>query len=267
MNSTVKKMYKNNYSKSVVIPMLPTNTGFDWWVEYEANSEVLDRAFSTRFASYNYEPLLDDPEDMDELMVNFKSDVRALFLMNSKKYSELYRIHTVADEDLPISYNYDMTETMDRDTTNQNTITQGARSDTSTENSANTKGQRTDIDNLEVGNQKQSDVNKVTAFNNNNENTNTSMASEVGSRNDIRQFTEGQQTQTMQDQLTFNKGAEIDNSNGSATEDYTLTRKGNIGVQTGADIARIFTDFWNSPKALFYNTIFDDICMMYLNLR
>lgn len=231
MRATVKEIWKNKTNN-----ILPVNTNFNWWQEYENNTEVFDRAFAARFASFTYEPYLDDADNIGELMVAFSNDVKVVFYKNMKKYEELYRVHTIADADLPLSYNYDMKENMNKNTSNQNAMI---------------TGQRTDVDNLQVGSQKMADVNKVTAFNNNNENTNTSASSETGSRNDVRQFTKGQETDT---------------SRGTGTEEYTLTRKGNIGVQTGADILRIFNDFWQSPRALFYNTVFDDIAMELLQI-
>lgn len=46
-------------------------------------------------------------------------------------------------------------------------------------------------------------------------------------------------------------------------QQYTNTRKGNIGVQTAGDIARVFTDFWNDHYK-FMSMIFDDICKQLL---
>lgn len=46
-------------------------------------------------------------------------------------------------------------------------------------------------------------------------------------------------------------------------DQVTNTRKGNIGVQTAGDIARVFTDFWNNHYK-FMSMIFDDICKQLL---
>ena len=43
----------------------------------------------------------------------------------------------------------------------------------------------------------------------------------------------------------------------NGTEEYTLTRKGNIGVQTGADILKRHYDFWRPYE--FYSFIFGEI--------
>lgn len=215
--------------------LLPTNTNYQWWEEYENNAAVFDMVFTRLYANFSYFNIFDENET--STLAWFNSEVRGLFDKNHKKYEELFRLHVISNNDLPLSYNYDMKEIMARETSDQ---------------AATITGQRTDVDNLQVGNQKLSDVNKVTAFNSNNENTNNTSSSETGSRNDVRQFTKGQETDTSQ---------------GSSAENYTLTRKGNIGVQTGADIARIFMNLWQDDRAVFYNTIFADICKDLLTLE
>lgn len=55
-------------------------------------------------------------------------------------------------------------------------------------------------------------------------------------------------------------GGHTDTVDGDAV---TNTRKGNIGVQTAGDIARVFTDFWNNHYK-FMSMIFDDICKQLL---
>lgn len=46
-------------------------------------------------------------------------------------------------------------------------------------------------------------------------------------------------------------------------QQVTNTRKGNIGVQTSADIAKTFTDYW-TRSFKFMDMIFDDICKQFL---
>lgn len=55
-------------------------------------------------------------------------------------------------------------------------------------------------------------------------------------------------------------GSHTDTVDGDAV---TNTRKGNIGVQTSADIARTFTDYW-TRSFKFMDMIFDDICKQLL---
>lgn len=232
---TIKDIYAHFMEQDPASAMLPTGTTFAWWTEYEANHAILDRMFMNRFASFVYLPK-DGASTDNELYSKWIVDIFALFVANKKKYEELYRIHTITDNDLPISYNYDMTETMDKDTTGQ---------------SAMKNGQRTDVNNFTQGSQITEDVNKVTGWNSSDENVNNSLKTGTGSRNDISQFTQGAQEST---------------SNSEGTEDYTLTRKGNIGVMTSSDIAQKFMDFVNDDLFLFYNTIFDDIARALLQI-
>lgn len=229
---TILQMYKNLTPDQT---LLPTNTGYEWWSEYESLAGAFDREFTRMFAGYKYDDIF--YENDTDLHTNWLLDVSALFAKNNKKYAEFYRIHTVTDQDMPLAYNYDMTEKMDKDTTDASTVK---------------AGQRTDVNNFTQGTQINDNVDKVTGWNSGSENVSTSNKSGTGSRNDITQFT---------------KGAEEQTERGTGTEDYTLTRKGNIGVQTAADIARIFLNFWDDPRTNLYQVIFMDICRELLRIE
>ena len=53
------------------------------------------------------------------------------------------------------------------------------------------------------------------------------------------------------------KGLETDTTNNSYNETVTSTKKGNIGVQTGADMLGKHTDYWKNFD--FYNLVFSEI--------
>lgn len=53
------------------------------------------------------------------------------------------------------------------------------------------------------------------------------------------------------------KGSETDTTNNSYNETVTSTKKGNIGVQTGADMLGKHTNYWKNFD--FYNLIFSEI--------
>lgn len=216
---TVKELYDDN-SKLRNQCLLGTND-FSWWEEYITNHHDYDMYFRRIYSSFRY-------FDGDDL-TTFKNDVQAVLLINRKKYEELYRIYTVSDDVFGIATNYDMLEKMQKENNNE---------------AATISGQRTDVNNLQVGSQNNGVVNKVTAYNSNNENTATTGTSQSGTRNDITQFTKGQETNTMQ---------------GKNTEEYTLTRKGNIGVKDSADILRNSSDLMLSGVFEFYKIIFADI--------
>lgn len=226
---TVLQMYKSLTPEQT---LLPTDTGYEWWSEYESLPGAFDREFTRMFAGYKYDDIFGD-----SLITDWHLDIMALFTKNNKKYSEFYRIHTVTNEDMPLSYNYDMTEDMDKTTGDQGSVI---------------TGQRTDVSNNNYGDQNFSNANNVTGYNSNVEQRDNSGTSSSGSHNDILQFT---------------KGREQDTSQNTGTEKYKLTRKGNIGVQTAADIARIFLNFWDDPKTNLYQVIFMDICRELLRIE
>lgn len=216
---TVQELWEANHILANQC-LLGTNE-FDWWSEYEANHAIYDNYFRRIYAPFRY---LDG-----ESLTDFKYDVQAILFINKKKYEELYRIYTVSDDVFGVATNYDMTEIMARNTSSDAEMI---------------TGQRTDIVNNQTGSQNFSNVNKVTAYNSANENTKDSNSSSTGSRQDINQFTKGQ---------------ESDTSRALGTENYTLTRKGNIGVKDSADILRNASDFIQSGAFEFYKIVFADI--------
>ena len=209
--------------------LLPTGTGFDFWEDtYEANTAVYDREFARKFTTFEYFDFM-DADTVAEARENFHSDVLSILTFNKKRYEEMYRVFLVEDEDDPITYNYDMTET----TGAQHTSSVKGEQLNTTGAQENTTGTQTDTHN-------------VAPYNTS---TLTAESSDVsGSRTD-------------------NLGQRID-TDGARTDTYdsnawTLTRKGNIGVQTAADILRLHTQYWTETYK-FFNLIFDDIAKQLL---
>ena len=209
--------------------LLPTGTGFDFWEEtYEANTAVYDREFARRFTSFEYFDFM-DAETIAEARENFHADVLSILTFNEKRYAEMYRVFLVEDEDDPITYNYDMVET----TGAQHTESVKGEQTNTTGAQENTTGAQTDTHN-------------VAPYNTS---TLTAESSDVsGSRTDNfgeREDTDGERTDTYD------------------SDEWTLTRKGNIGVQTAADILRLHTHYWTETYK-FFNLIFDDIAKQLL---
>ena len=209
--------------------LLPTGTGFDFWEEtYEANTAVYDREFARRFTSFEYFDFM-EADTIAEARENFHADVLSILTFNKKRYEEMYRVFLVEDEDDPITYNYDMTET----TGAQHTESVKGEQTNTTGAQENTTGAQTDTHN-------------VAPYNTS---TLTAESSDVsGSRTDNfgeREDTDGERTDTYD------------------SDEWTLTRKGNIGVQTAADILRLHTQYWTETYK-FFNLIFDDIAKQLL---
>lgn len=201
----------------------------DFWEEYTNNNTILDRLFAQTYKTMHYF-MEDDFTDDDELCEDFMQSVINLIFINSKKYHELWRIQLLEDGKLSLTENYDMTRTS---TTNRRDT--GATSD----------GQRTDINTDIIGKQKFKTVNNQGGFNTANENYNSSDITENGSREDVRQFTKGQENIT---------------HNNSINESVTSHDVGNLGVQTGADILKSYHDGISKGIFEFYQIVFRDIC-------
>lgn len=209
--------------------LLPTGTDFDFWEEtYEANTAVYDREFARRYTSFEYFDFM-EADTIAEARENFHADVLSILTFNKKRYEEMYRVFLVEDEDDPITCNYDMTET----TGAQHTSSVKGEQTNTTGAQENTTGAQTDTHN-------------VAPYNSG---TLTAESSDVsGSRTDNfgeREDTDGERTDTYD------------------SDEWTLTRKGNIGVQTAADILRLHTQYWTETYK-FFNLIFDDIAKQLL---
>lgn len=220
----VKDMY--SYSKINNVKLL-SDYNANFWNHYKTNYTYYDKMFMKLFKSFYYYDQ-EDEELISSTVNEFVDNVYLWLLMNDKKYTELYRIEVLDDTNYSLLDNYDMYE----DYSKSNDIQGSAM-----------YGQRTDVDNLQVGNQNTSDVNKVTAFNSNTENTKNTVTSSNGTRNDIDQFTKGQQNDTIHN---------------TDDETYNGHRHGNIGVMTQSDVLDKFTNYWNRYNS-FMMKVFKDI--------
>mgnify|MGYP003311930984 CR=1 FL=1 len=208
-------------------PLLST-ADFDFWEEYTSSYQHFDSLFCDLYKSFIYFNQEED-EELDDVVVNFINSVNNFLIANNKRYSEMWRINVINDSKYDILNNVD--ETIEQ-TTNENNM------------GSVTTGKRTDVNNTEIGNQKFDSVNKVTPFNSNNENVDTSNSNESGTRNDVESFTKGQETDT---------------SIANNTTTFNSRRYGNIGVMTSTQIMDIHRRFWQDSYN-FYLFVFREIC-------
>lgn len=237
MLKTVKDMYKYASDNSV---KLLSNYSADFWSDYRTNYTTYDKLFCRLFRSWFYF-LQERDEDISDIVTNFTADVYAHLLLNDKKYSELYRINVLPDDDYSLINNYDMYEEMDRDTTSNNTNTYGQRSD------SDTYGQRSDSDTY--GAQSNSTTNTVAPYNTSSYQADSQTQESIGTRSDGH--TKGSQSDS------HVKGQELDTLNNTGSEDYELHRYGNIGVMTVTDMLKKHDEYWTTYE--FYEKIFRDI--------
>ena len=219
MLKTVKDMYK--YADDNNVKLL-SGYAADFWKEYRDNYQRYDNLFCRYFRSWFYF-LQEGDEDISDLVNDFVIDVYSHLMINDKKYSELYRIHVIDDDDYSLINNYDMHEVMDKDTTTSGTDTFGQR-----------------IDSDSIGAQENTLTNKVAPF-------------DSAEFNNERQAVESNGTRAD----SHTKGSQEDSHSGSGTEDYELHRYGNIGVMTGTDLLKGAKNFWTTYE--FYEMIFRDI--------
>lgn len=250
----IRELYKN---LSAGAHLLPTSTGIEFWeAVYTANASVIDREFARRFADFAYFDFL-GADDKDEATTNLKADVLSILTFNQKRYEEMYRVFLVADADDPITYNYDMTET----TGAQHTETEyGATSAT--------KGQETFTKGSET-------FTKGAQENTEGAVTTTHNVAPMNSTTPIADSSDGKTSQTFNDGQRLDTYSQRQDTTGSRTDttnahtdqydsdEWTLTRRGNIGVQTAGDILRIHTEYW-TEKYKFLQLIFDDIAKQIL---
>lgn len=220
---TVKDMYDYAHSNNL---KLLSNYNADFWEEYINNSTRYDKLFRRLFLSFKYF-LQDKNDSLETITTDFIDDVYNHLMMNSKKYSELYRINIVSDDDYSITDNYNMIEVMDKDGSKDDMIT---------------LGERTDSNNVQVGAQTSTQNNTVSPFD-----------SENFYNDNASSFNNGARTDTG----TTVKGLEEDSTNTQYEENYTLTRRGNIGIQTATDIMQKHVQFWDIWN--FYEFIFKEI--------
>lgn len=216
-------MYKYANANSM---LLLSNFSATFWQEYVNNHSRYDKLFRRLY--YNFKYFMQDCDssldDIADVTTEFIDDVYNHLMANKRKYEELYRIHVITDEDYSITDNYHITETMDRDTTSNN---------------SNTYGQR--IDSVGLGSQTNTSEVDVSPYDSESFYNENKVTDVLGARQDSN-----------------TKGSQSDTLNNTGTEDYTMTRKGNIGVQTGTEMLEKHNRYWDKYK--FYEYIFACIC-------
>lgn len=243
-------LYKHNKAEDtkMLSGFTSADTDNDFWAEYRTNYKRYDAVFNRMFNSFWYF-MQEDGQTLDEVSDEFTDAVYDHLLMNDKKYTELFRIQVIPDEDYSLTNNYNITETMDKDITDNNDNTYGQRIDSG----SFTEGSRTDSGNQTTGQQNTTTTNSVMPYDKIEFTPETRNEMLAGSRFDITGFTKGQQLDTSSN----TKGQQIDDLDRTYNEDYTLTRVGNIGVQTATDMIDKHKKFWSLWE--FYEYIFKEI--------
>lgn len=265
---TVNDMY--NYTKTVSNRLL-SDYSAEFWEEYKKEYQRYDALFRRMFYSFRYY-MQEEDESIANVASNFSEDVYNHLMMNDKKYSELYRIHVIADDNYSITDNYNVTEKMSKDTSKDSSDTYGERTDITadelgekTETTNTTIGSKTDTNVLNTGSQTTTGTNTIAGFNSSDFENDKKLTQNVGERTDNTTIVSGEQNNkatvvsgSQNNKSTFQKSTQTDTHTGTGKEEYTLTRVGNIGTKTVTAVMEEHTEFWS--KWDFYSMIFKEIC-------
>ena len=246
----VSDIYKQNRADStkMLSDFTIAEQDVDFWAEYRTNYERYDSVFNRMFNSF-FPFMQSDDDTVAALTASFRDDVYNHLLINAKKYDELYRVQVIPNEDYSLINNYDMQEIMDKDVTDNQDNEYGQRVDSG----SFTKGSRTDSGTQTKGQQIDHNTESVAPYDSVTFSPDKYIEMLSGSRLDLTGFTEGQQI----DSSSNTKGQQKDDLDRTYTEDYTLHRVGNIGVQTVSDMLQKHIKLWSIWE--FYEYIFKEI--------
>lgn len=281
MLQEIKDIY--NYRRDDNSPMLSTYepSGLDFWKSYRDNFAYFDRIFMKKYRSWFP---MDQDGTLQEISEEFAEDVKGWLMINDKRYSELYRIQTITDDEkYSLTDNVYEHEIIDRDTSSSGSNVKGQ--ETITDTATNQYGQQSDSESKSAAyGQKTIDEdisktygaatktieNGTSAFNESGySDTDRSVESDAtrtdtedntvthGSHTDTEtnSYTHGSHTDNLSNSRT--EGQRTDTSTGTGTEDVERTRSGNIGVRTVDEMLNIHKDMWVDFS--FYEMIFAEI--------
>lgn len=253
MRTKIEKLYKQAQTENT--SMLPINTSYTWWSEYEDNYSIFDRYLLDTFRSFYYWVNFTDDETSSEILADFKSAVSSFLAVNQKRYAELYRVHTLENSAYDIVNNYSVTETKSGtytdgqrsdsiSETHNNTLTEGARTDTESATHSNeiTEGSRTDTENVTQGAQTNTDTTNLGAKEDTNENQISAFNSTSYQDSDYATTNYGAQTNSntsaigsRTDEMSSVKGAQINTDEGMNSITNEKGQQANTDIGTTAN--------------------------------
>lgn len=227
----------------------------DFWQGYIANYNRYDNYFTRQYGIFS--------ACFAESANDFINQVFEHLLLYDKQYSELYRIQVIDDDKYSLTNNYDMTEKMERTTHNDTDNFIGAQSvNTDNVDTGNTVTNEkfTDSTTHRAKNREDEQKNFVRAADNTEDYIHDRQINITGPIDENTQTVNGERVTKYSGNKvtnTTNTSDRSDNIISDGSENYTLTRIGNIGVMTATDMLRLHKDFWT--KFEFYAYIFKNI--------
>lgn len=255
----------------------------DFWKPYRDNHNYFDRRFKVLYKSFfPYDQ--EETEGRESVADDFRFDVYAHLMANDKRYSELFRVNVIPDNDAySLTNNVDYTETYEEENGRDIEFNKGAETDT--EDLSRTKGSQTDTEDLEFTKGSETDTedlsttygaqdvdttNSTSAYNESGYTATDKTEVENGSHEDTgdNSRTYGQRIDSEDNSRTY--GQRIDSEDNSRTygtrkdttgetgsKDYTLHKVGNMGTATVDDMLTKHIGVWSMFD--FYKLIFEEI--------
>ena len=280
----IKDIY--SYNQEADTPMLSNFTStaggaVDFWKPYKDNHAYFDRMFMKKYRSWYP---MDQDGELDDIAEEFAYDVKAWLMINDKRYSELYRMQTIPDDEkYSLTDNVSEHEVIETEfgkevtfnkgsqqITDSGTATYGAHTDT--EDNSRTYGEQeieTDATNT-TGATGKTITDSTSAFNDSTFANVDKSVEEDDSRQDTvdQTVTNGAHTDTEDLSRTYGThtdtngntrtdGAREDKTTDDGSETVTRDRAGNIGVRTVDEQLEIHKRVWVDFS--FYEIIFAEI--------
>lgn len=278
MIQEIKDIY--NYNRDNNRPMLSEYVA-DFWEPYVLNYANYDRMFVKMYRSWFP---MNQTGDLFDIAVDFSEDVKSWLMINHKRYSELFRIQSIVDnEKYSLTDNVYEHEIISKETESSGTNIKGSEtitdesetiygSQSTTEEKEKITGSQTITEDLEkqYGSGTETTENGKSSFNESGWSDTDRSVKTDSSRTDIEDnsITNGSRTDTEDNSIiqaahtdTYEnnrtEGSRTDTTSGEGTEDIERTRSGNIGVMTVDQMLNIHKDVWVDFS--FYKLIFEEI--------
>lgn len=293
MLQEIKDIY--NYRRDDNSPMLSTYepSGLDFWKPYRDNFAYYDRLFMKKYRSWFP---MDQEGDIEDVSTDFSYDVKSWLMINDKRYSELFRMQIIPDDDkYSLTDNVFEHELIEESGEHSSEFNKGAQTDTEdlsatkgsqtdTQDNSRTLGTHTDTqDNSRTFAQQTVDTDasnetdkSTSAYNDTGfdavdkveETIDQSVVTHEHTDTEDLSTTIGEQTNTEDLSTTYGQrtdtednsrtsGARKDTDEGSDSRTTERTRSGNIGVMTVDQMLKIHKDVWVDFS--FYELIFAEI--------
>lgn len=245
-----------DYTKEHNVKML-SEYGADWWKGYRDNYQYFDRLFMKRFSSW-FPFDQEYSEGIASIQQDFTFDVYAHLMANDKRYSELWRVNVIPDNDAySLTNNVDYTESYEED--NGRNVTYNKGSQVNSDEGFTAYGEKTDTEDLSktYGLHESDITNSTSAYNQTEftpvDKTEESDAEHTDTEDNSRTYGSHRDDRTN----IHHEGAREDSTGETGSKDYTLHKVGNMGVQTVDDMIKKHIENWTMFN--FYELVFDEI--------